>query len=338
MLSFDDELEKVGAPIGGVLQRLGQRALSGGSAAALAGTAGAGLGGLAGGVRGYQQAKEQGGSGLAGALTGGVRGMALGGGLGAVGGGVGGMLAGKHGIQAASQMAKRTGPLGAISRFGQRQVHSLTGALPGGFKSRSAAIRSIGAGGADIQKQLGETGKSLRTAKGPDRKKLTAQRESLRKAEQHARTSEELGMTTIPGFFRTMASRDAGKGLKASLGQQWHGSPSVGGKFVTVGLPAGFVAAEAARPSTEGGPGRVSRTAKSFADIAPHTLTAMPMAGATALGIGLSAGGKAIGRLLRSKRAAEPAPYPEEAEGMSTPVERIESPAVQGKLPEGFGG
>lgn len=337
MLAFNDELEKVGAPAG-ILQRLGQRALAGGSTAALGGTAGAGLGALAGGVKGYRQAKEQGGSGLAGALAGGMRGAALGGGLGAAAGGAGGMLAGKRGIQHARQMAKREGALGAISRFGQRQVHGVTGALPGGFRSRSAAVRSIGAGGADISKRLSETGKSLRTAKGPARKKLMAQRQSLRKAEQHARKAEELGMTSVPGFFRTMATGKGIEGMKATLGQQWHGSPSVGGKLMTFGMPAGFMAAEAARKSQPGESSRGARAAQSFVDMAPYTLTAMPLAGATLLGTGLSAGGKAVGRLLRRKRPAEPPPYPEEAEGQAAPAERIESPSVQGRLPEGFGG
>lgn len=334
MLAFNDELEKVAVPA--VLRRLGQRALSSGSGAALAGTAGAGLGGVAGGVQGYRQAKERGGSGLAGALAGGMRGAALGGGAGLAAGGAVGALAGKKGIQHARQMAKRKGALGAISRFGQRQVHSVTGALPAGFKSRSAAVRSLGAGGADIQKRLAETGKSLGKAKGPARQKLIKERASLKKALEHAGTAEELGMTSVPGFFRTMASKDAVKGVKAGLGQQWHGSPSVGGKLMTFGMPAGFVASEAMQPTEKGEPGRVSRTLRSAAETAPYMLTTMPLAGATLMGSGLAAGGRAVGKLLRRKK--EPAPEPEESEEGMGAVERVESPSVQGKLPEGLGG
>jgi hypothetical protein len=335
MLAFDDELEKVAVPA--VLRSLGQRALGGGSGAALGATAGAGVGGLAGGVHGYRKAKQQGGSGLYGALAGGMRGALMGGGIGAAGGGAAGALSGKRGIQHARQMAKAEGPIGAISRFGQRQVHSLTGALPGGFKSRSGAVRSLRAGGYDIEKRLAETGKKLRKAKGPARTKLQGERASLLKARGHARTAENLGMTSIPGFFRAVASGKGGKGLKAAVGQQWHGSPGVGGKAMQFGLPAAFVASEAMGKGEPGGPGKLSRGLRSAAETAPWMLTSMPLAGATALGSGLVAGGSAMKRLLRRKKP-EDAPYPEEAdEGQAAPVERVESPGAQGKLPEGLG-
>jgi hypothetical protein len=342
--AFNEELEKLGAGLN-LLPGLARRALSGGSVAALGGAGGAALGGAVGAARGGAKARREGRSVLGGALGGGLGGAALGAGLGAGAGLIGGVAAGRRGADWAKALAKRDDVVGQVSRFGQRQAHSVTGALPEGFRSRTNAIRSLRGGGYSQEKQLRELGKKWQTAKGPERIKLQKQREGMKKALEGATAAEETGMTSVPGLFRAMADPEKFKrGITGAVKQQWHGTGTgIGGavgKGMMVGFPGMMVAGEAVRPSDPGEASRVSRVLGSAAEFAPYAVLPMGMAGATLVGSGAGTIGRGIGSLLPGgrRRPRDSGPEPEEAEGLASPVERIESPQVQGRAPEGLGG
>ena len=131
MLAFHDELAKEAG-----FQELVARAAPVLKGVGAGGGAGAALGAIGGGALGayqrYAQARDEEGAGvgsalLAGAgggLTGAAHGAAIGGAVGALGGGVAGHL-GKD----VSALNRVRGPVGTGARFGQRQVHALTGML-----------------------------------------------------------------------------------------------------------------------------------------------------------------------------------------------------------------
>jgi len=308
------------------------RLMGAGAGASLGAVGGAGLGAGVGGVRGYQQARQQGatkGQALLYGLGGGMKGMALGGAAGlTAGGAAGGLLRGGAGV--ARRTAELGGATGAVSRFGQRQMHALTGALPQGMP-RLSAQRSIGVGGADLASQLNKAKAGLAKAAPGSREAASAQKQigSLSKGMEHARALEQMGATNLPGYVKALASRDAGKVLKHTAGSQWHGTPGVGGKLMAFGMPAGFVGMETLgkpQPGQEG-ESKLRRGAKSVATNLPFLLP-MGMAGQ------LVASG-AAGKLMGRRGGRVPNPEPEEASA-SGDVERIYSPSAMGRPPEGM--
>lgn len=349
LCSFNEELlEKLSAGLK-LLPGLARRALSGGSAAALGGAGGATLGAGVGAAQGGVRAKREGRSVAGGALGGALSGAALGAGLGVGAGLAGGVVAGRRGAEWAKTLAKRDDVVGQASRFGQRQAHSLTDALPEGFSSRSAAIRSLRGGGYDLEKQRQELvggllGASNRTQRAALQRKLQRQQGGLGKAIEGATAAEEAGMTSVPGLFRAMADPQKLKsGVTGAVQQQWHGTGEgargLASKGMMVGVPGMMVANEVSRESKPGERGRAARALGAAAESVPYAMLPMGLAGATLLGGGAGAGGRAIGSLLPGgKRRRDSGPEPEEADGMTEPIERIESPQVQGRLPEGMGG
>jgi hypothetical protein len=154
--AFHDELSKEAAV---PWQQIG-RAVGGlGGAGAVVGAA---ANGLREGVNGYNEAREQGASGVtsglnalsrggSGAITGGV----LGGALGGVGGAVGSHFNAK-GTQALVDKALKTPGLAAGARFGQRQVHGLTGWRP------TEGLESIGVNGIEGMTSLPDVARGLK--------------------------------------------------------------------------------------------------------------------------------------------------------------------------------
>ncbi len=332
--------EKIAAPpIASLFRNLGQRALASGGLSAVGGAAGGGLGAAAGGVRGYQRAKEEGRSGLSGALQGGLRGAAGGVALGAAAGGVAGAAGGGRAQKLVRSISKGKGAPGAVSRFGERQVHSLTGAMPQGL-GRSEGLRAMGASPvADTSEKLmkaiaeskGPLG-ALTGAKGVAQDKTVA---SLTKALGHAEKAEELGMTSVPGALKAFATKPV-QALKAGAGREWHDSPTVGGKLMTLGLPAGLVASEAARSSKPGEEGRASRTLSSIGLTAPFSLTPMGFTGGMLASTVLGGIGSKAGKLMSKKKklGQNPGPpVPEEA-SESGSVEHELSPRASGEFSE----
>jgi hypothetical protein len=158
MVSFQQELQKE-ALVRPVIEAI-RKAAPGMGAGAGTGTgygtlAGLGLGTVVGGLGGYSKAREQGASVGGAALHGlgrGVMGGVLGAGIGAGAGAAGGALAGKLRPELAQRVARETaakpGTLGAFSRFGQRQVHQLTGWQPKSVK------RMVEEGGKKVEKTI----------------------------------------------------------------------------------------------------------------------------------------------------------------------------------------
>lgn len=257
------------AAIPGVLQRLGHRALASGGGAALGGVGGAGLGALTGGVRGALGGDEDAPGGLRGALRGALSGAGVGGALGLAAGGGAGALGGARAQKAVLGIGQRPGILGGVARFGQTQAHSLTGALPKGM-SRHEGLKAIGASPAErIQRSMTEV---LRK-EGPQSKKY----QSLLKGHAYARQSEELGLTHVPGFFKSILTSPV-RTVKAGLKREWYGNPTVGSKALAFGLPTAMVGGSAASKGEEGST-RTGRALGALGGVAGFAVAPMGVAG-----------------------------------------------------------
>lgn len=359
MISFCDELTKealVPARLAGLGTRIVQntalqRGLEGlGSGMGVGALAGAVGGAGIQGVRGYREAKEMGATGvqaLAGGISKGVGGAAKGALIGAGVGGVGLGSAAARGMKT-PQLTQAWGPVGSFARFGQRQVHGLTGWTPSG------GLHSIRAGTYDPAKRVARA--HLALAKAQDERIPLASRvigairnrtpEQLRashigraekelgstlKGLRYAGEAQRMGLTSLPGYARSLAKQPL-KTLKTGFGEQWHSS-DLSGKALVFGLPVAGVASEAMKPTEPGGAGKAERMGKRMGDIAfgmgplpvSSALLAAPMLGAVGGGAG-----KLLGK-LRGKRPHLPAPPSlEPAGGDTTPGEYVYSDRAMG--------
>jgi hypothetical protein len=341
LLSFQDELEKQAVDVRGLAR--GARALlarqgtTAGSGAALGGAAGGLLGLGAGGAKKYREARQQGatsGEALRAGLGGAARGAATGAALGAGAGGLAGLAGGGRARALAGKLRGKEGPLSSVSRFGERQVHGLTGYVPhtgagsvvGG--QGSAAVRAMRGGAHAAEKELAGATKHLKdiqaggyepgmVGKGLKRLGVDMEGRALKGAEkgreralkglQAATKSEEMGLTSLPGYAKALVGKGkyvggakagqkvkALEALKAGVGEQWHASGPAG-KALTFGLPAASVASEALRPSQPGEEGKGARMGKAMGSFA-YGLAPISLLGVSALGSGLSAAGGAAGK------------------------------------------
>lgn len=171
----------------------------------------------------------------------------------------------------------------SLSNFGQRQLHSLTGWTPSG------GLQSIGGSPvADVQKQLSNATKP-------------GVRARLQKALPHAQEAERMGLTSIPGYAKSLVT-NPGKTLSTGFKHQWHSSGPLG-KAMAVGFPAVSVGASALEKETEDGPGKGENVGAALGNLA--YMTPIPFVGQTALSVGLGEAGKRIGRgvdYLRGRR------------------------------------
>ena len=180
-------LEKTALNLGGLGDFAKKVAPTVGSMAGVGAVGGAAVGGLSGGISSYRDARRQGAgggqavlSGVMGAGSGATKGALVGGALGAGGGAIAGHL----NPQLGTQMAEMSGGLlsnqvGKVSRFGQRQLHGLTGwtpekglqsihggahqaaqALEGAYESGGAAIAKANEGISTAQKALQDAKKA----------------------------------------------------------------------------------------------------------------------------------------------------------------------------------
>lgn len=338
MLSFQDELEKqaisfaglgtAARQAGGYLARQGTTV---GSGAALGGTAGGLLGVGAGGMKKYREARQQGATGqealragLGGAGKGALTGAAIGAGV----GGTVGLAGGQGARDIASKLRSRGGALGALSRFGERQVHGVTGAVPEGYASGAKAVRAMRGGAYGAEKQFagaaehlkniqagrqkpGMVGRGLKRfgvdVEGRALKKAVKGEERAQRYLQAATKAEEMGLTSLPGYAKALVGKgkytggkhvgQKVKGLeafKAGIGEQWHsGGPAT--KALTYGFPAAALTSEAITPSKPGGEGKATRMGKSLGGFA-YGMAPLPLAGVSALTSGLTAAGGLAGR------------------------------------------
>lgn len=332
LYALRDELQKEGA--GGLMgQVMGNARVHSalGGAGALGGI-GAAAGGLLGagveGVRGYRSARAEGagagqalGAGAAQALGGARKGAIAGGTAGLALGGAGGAIAPGQ-MNAVRQAATTAGAgVGAAARFGQRQVHAVSGWRPGADPS---SIRSIGAGAHNAQEALGgavQKANDLHAA-GAGGAKLESAVKNVGAAQKGygaAVRSEHMGfnnasgraisqgeqggLSNVPGYVKSMKENGVLPTMSAGFKEQWHGM-SPAWKAVMIGAPLAETVHAARTPDQEGGPGKGERVARGLAGaIAGSTMGAIPMATGSVLQGGIqraaAAGGRVVDRLRR---------------------------------------
>lgn len=291
--AFKRELEKNAAPWRSLLGGLG-------SGAALGATLGGGLTAAHGAVKGYREAREAGGSGLGGAALGAIggagKGALIGAGLGAAGGaGLGALRPGL--IQAAS---KAKGPVGSISRFGQRQLHGFTGWTP---TKDPKSIRDIGGGAAPALKRFEQAS----AATGPKAAKELAR---AKKGLQAAEEAEAMGLTSLPGYAKSFV-KNPGKTVTTGLKEQWAGQGPVG-KAMMVGFPAMSVGGALVGPETPETGGKGERLLANLGTL-PFYMGPVPLGAQMALGTGMESAGRLLGKgvdKLRGKPKRAPVNQP----------------------------
>ncbi len=264
LLSFQDELHKLGAPLlpaaltsqlAKMPGRLGNAALSAGSMGGIGAGAGAAIGAGISGVRGYREAKAE-GADTRGALAHGALSGLRGAGTGAALGGAAGLLGGGALAAARPEMAEklraRLTESSRLSRFGQRQVHAFTGATP---------AQGVGALRMDVSPR-----------------------------------AQALGLTSIPGTLKSVRDRGLiSTGREAFMGQL-HGAGAFGKTMAVAGagLP---LAMSVKRQEGETGKEHALRAAGNVGRAASGLLLGnVPFAAQQVLEQGVSAGARGLRR------------------------------------------
>jgi hypothetical protein len=261
---------------------------------------GVGAGGLAGGVlgagyggaKGYQEARAQGQTvggalraGLSAGTRQGVRGIGQGALVGGALGGVGGALSKR--VPTALAQA----PLvGSGARFGQRQLHGITGWTP------EAGVRSIRGGAYGAERGVEEALGSLEKAHQKSRGVASAQR-GLDRAVTYRRAAgraEELGLTSLPGYAKALRKDPVGA-LKAGFGEQWHGATGVP-RVLAYGGSGALVAGEALKDDP-GGKGRLERAGRALGSTLPMLAGPLPIAASLAATPAMAAVGGLPGKI-----------------------------------------
>jgi len=365
--SFEREFEKSAAPLPGVVNFIRRGAGGAGVGLGLGTAAGALTGSAAGAYRGYQDAKAEGGSGLAGALSGAASGAGKGAALGAAVGGVGGLAAGGSSAAAAKTLQAvaegKGNPVSSFARFGQRQVHGLTGLVPGGAARGTAeytrALHGLrfDTGSGEAVKALGGAKKALEAAQEKGNPQLVEQAtkavSAARARYDVAHEAEQKGLTSLPGLVKSLGSREGVKDLwRLGLKPQWQHQGALGKAMVA--LPVGMAGAELARRQDEDpeGRGRGERFLQQMGNNAGFmSAPFLPMGASELLGRGLGAVGKGVGKGIDAAVGAvsgrlkkppmeelghNPSAPGVEPSGMSEAVPRMYSNAALGKPPEGL--
>lgn len=343
LLSFHDELKKLAGPV--PWQALG------GNVGALMGTGaavGAGIGALRKGVSSYREARDYGVdrgrsllSGLLGGAGGALKGGAIGAGAGALAGGVGSFLAPKATGELASKLTEN-----ALGRFGQRQVHGLTGWTP------EKGIESIRGGSWAAKQRADGAEKALGGLidrggeSSKDRlKEIAGASKDLHKAnvtKELAQQMQNRGMTSLPGVAKSLFHHPL-ETLALGAKNQWHNSNPIE-KALFFGAPIASAAKTLSGPEDrEHGKGEmIGRQAAQVGGM--MALGGMPILGSLAGGMALSPIGGAIGKGVDRLRGVKPSgqvnrkPELEPADNASfLPTERVMTPAAQGQIPEGVG-
>lgn len=284
-LSFQEELLKESAD----WKALAHTALGG--AAGGAGV-GAGVGALvgagAGGVQAYRKARQEGasvgqslGAGAGGALGGVGKGMAVGAGVGALGG-----AAAPTAVQKIRDSATAGG---ALARFGQRQLHGVTGWRPeGGYGALGVAGRNqLRMGAYDTQQALHQ---AVASGKGV---------EEAQKAFSASAKAEGMGLTSLPGYVRSVREHGLGASTKALGADLWHGNPGVMGKAMAFGIPAAALLHGGGQEAelAQRGAGRGERIGHRIGDTLGGVVGApLPFVGQEVLQRGARTAGRLVGK------------------------------------------
>jgi hypothetical protein len=320
-----------------------------GGAAGLAGL-GAGAGAIAGAGLGaakkYRAARAEGagvggalGEGALGALGGVGRGALTGAGIGAGAGAALGHLTPEV-VKALPHMPSMAG---SAARYGQRQLHAVSGWLPEAGNAKSLETIRGGAYGARqragtarralIERQLQPNPEKLK-----DYKQVASRAAGAQRGLDAAEKAQEMGLTSVPGFARALGREGIGKTLGTGLREQWHNTPT-SMKALTLALPAAQVAQTVTSDDTQKGE-HLGRALGGAA--AGLTMGAIPITtGMLAQGAVSGAAGR-MGRAYDKVRARfrggdggiqapkENTPY----SGDHVPTERITTERAQGATPE----
>lgn len=334
--SFREELSKLALHhrFRGLLSGLG----------ALGGT-GAGLGALGGaaygGYKGYQDAKEQGqgtggavASGALGALQGGLTGGTVGAlGAGAVGA-VGGAISPGTAETVRAALTK-TPVVGSAARFGQRQVHGLTGWLP--REGDKSSIREIGLGlSDDVVKHHAAAEEALVKARSAGKAKDIAKAEKgLERANNSVRYSkevEEKGLTSIPGYLRH-AAEDPADAVSTGFKYHWSGMrPRDALLPLAFTLPMVPEVLSKEDPTGEGR-SRLERFGHMAGNLATAEVMPLPMLANQVASSTVGSVGGRIGRAISPRRAPTQPNYdPSMEHGAEAPVEYMSRSAENGGM------
>lgn len=218
-------------------------------------------------------------------------------------------------LSGGARVAKNIG--GVLSRTGQRQVHALTGWTP------KAGIQSIRGGSYDAGERLMKArkameegasnvpsfmdralGRSPNYVKNMRTRGLTNEVAKSQKALGSAQAAESMGLTSLPGYAKSLATAGVGKTMKAGFREQWDNTGPVG-RALMVGFPAVGVGGELARDSKPGESGRLSRAGSRLGDAA-FMMGPIPFAGHMAAAAGIGGAGKLVGGMF-DKRPSQPA-------------------------------
>lgn len=228
--------------------------------------------------------------------------------IGALAGGAGGALA-----PGLAQRAAAAPGLGAASRFGQRQIHSLTGVGDASY------VRSIGGGAADAKQRFDAAKKGLEGASGVTaRQKALGEVQSAQKHFQSAEKAEAAGLTSIPGYVKAMAKDPIGA-LSTGIRGQWH-SMGPGGKALMFGAPAAGAANELRKKQEDPEHrGRFERAGRILGGAASGMIAPLSIVGDVAAGGALSSGLGRTGRWVDNlNRRRRPTPSSEQEPGGGT--------------------
>jgi hypothetical protein len=298
----------------------------GGAGLTVGALGGAGLGA----IHGYRKARAE-GAGVGEAVMGGAGGALSGAGRGALAGGLAGSVAGGLAPSNLAGLAQKGGVIGAGSRFGQRQVHSLTGMLSpqelegirgGAYSARQGVLHADPAHLPKATEALAAT--EAATGVGPG----------------------SMDLTSIPGYAHALRQHGAGKVLSTGFKEQMTNmSPAMAALMVGIpGLAAGQ-ALTSKKEFNDRGQGRAERVGQEIGQSVGGVVGGvMPIVGQAAVGGTLGEAGKLIGRGVDRIRGKKPTPglsQPgmsartlEPTESQNTPSERIMSPNAAGQRPE----
>lgn len=244
---------------------------------------------------------------------------------------------------------------GSVGRFGQRQVHGLTGWTPKGYMNPEG-IKGMRAGAYDAAERLSAAERAV--APGPGRyrpglvdrvlkispekahvKRVQAGHKEVvdaRKSYRSAQAAEDMGLTSLPGYARALM-QNPGSALKTGLSEQWH-AVGPAGKALMVGIPGAGVAGEMSRESAPGEAGRLERAGSRLGELA-YTMGPLPISGQLVAGIGMGSLGKRMGALFDKKKPPQNIPAPpslDPAGGETAPSEQLVSDRALGIGQGGF--
>lgn len=305
-----------------------------GSAGALGGL-GLGVGALGGaaigGIHNYREARAR-GEGVGSSIGQGVSGALGGAGKGALVGGLSGMAAGAGAGVLSPDKAEamrhalsttKVPVVGSFARFGQRQVHGITGWKP------QAGLREIRLGAQLRENAVDAARDQLAKARAGNGKRslmdmlrgrsaiegAEREMEAANKAYLAAHKAEEMGLTSIPGYIKSLRTNGVGNTVATGFKEQWHGA-GPGTAVMAVGLPALNVVHDLRSGDDPNNPGhRAERLGASLGQAASGALLGPMSLGTQAL-VGATGGqvGKAVDALGSKSRAGKVQPPPFEVQ------------------------